>query len=62
MSKYLDIPIEIIDDCINKNHLIKSVFRDDDVYGSMGFAYNKKVGLKLETLEDSVSLKIVMVL
>ena len=47
MSKYLDIPIEVIDDCINKNHLIKSVFRDDDVYGSMGFAYNKKGRLKV---------------
>ena len=31
MSKYLDIPIEVIDDCISKNHLIKSIFRDDDV-------------------------------
>ena len=34
MSKYLDIPIDVIIDCINNNTLIKSVFRDDDNNGS----------------------------
>lgn len=47
MSKYLDIPIEIINDCINHGHLIKSVFRDDDTNKSMGFAYNQKGKLKV---------------
>lgn len=46
MSKYLDIPIEVINDCIERNHLIPSVFRDDDNEGSMGFTYNKKGRLK----------------
>ena len=46
MSKYLNIPIEIINDCVEHNHLISSVFRDDDNEGSMGFAYNKKGRLK----------------
>lgn len=47
MSKYLDIPVEVINDCIENNTLIKSVFRDDDTKGSMGFAYNKKGKLKV---------------
>ena len=47
MSKYLDIPVEIINDCIEKGHLIKSVFRDDDTNGSMGFAFNRKGRLKV---------------
>ena len=47
MSKYLDIPVEIINDCINHGHLIKSVFRDDDTNKSMGFAYNQKGKLKV---------------
>lgn len=47
MSKYLDIPIEIINDCIEHGHLIKSVFRDDDTNNSMGFAYNRKGRLKV---------------
>lgn len=47
MSKYLDIPIETIEDCINKNILISSVFRDDDTNGSMGFTINKAGRLKV---------------
>jgi len=47
MSKYLGIPVSIINDCINKNILIKSVFRDDDTTGSMGFTFNKKGRLKV---------------
>lgn len=47
MSKYLNIPIEIINDCIEHNRLIPSVFRDDDVNGSMGFTYNRKGRLKV---------------
>lgn len=47
VSKYLDIPIEIVRDCINKNHLIESVFRDDDVNKSMGIQYNQKGRLKV---------------
>ena len=47
MSKYLDIPIEIINDCIEHGHLIKSVFRDDDNNNSMGFAFNRKGRLKV---------------
>ena len=47
MSKYLDIPVEVIIDCVNNNTLIKSVFRDDDTNGSMGFTFNKKGKLKV---------------
>lgn len=47
MSKYLDIPVEIINDCIDKGHLINSVFRDDDHNKSMGFTYNRKGRLKV---------------
>lgn len=47
MSKYLDIPIDTINDCINKGHLIQSVFRDDDTNNSMGFAFNRKGRLKV---------------
>lgn len=47
MSKYLDIPVEVINDCIEHNHLIYSVFRDDDNNKSMGFAINKKGRLKV---------------
>ena len=47
MSKYLDIPVSVIIDCINNNTLIKSVFRDDDKNGSMGFTFNKKGRLKV---------------
>ena len=47
MSKYLDIPVEVINDCIERNVLIESVFRDDDTNKSMGFTYNKKGKLKV---------------
>ena len=47
MSKYLDIPVEVIEDCIEHNRLITSVFRDDDRNKSMGFTYNKKGKLKV---------------
>lgn len=47
MSKYLDIPIEVIKNCIEHNTLITSIFRDDDTNGSMGFAYNSKGKLKV---------------
>ena len=47
MSKYLGIPINTINECIDKNILISSVFRDDDHTGSMGFTYNKKGKLKV---------------
>ena len=47
MSKYLDIPVEVINDCIDNNVLIKSVFRDNDTTGSMGFTINKKGRLKV---------------
>lgn len=47
MSKYLNIPIEVINDCIDRGHLIKSVFRDDDTNKSMGFTFNRKGRLKV---------------
>ena len=47
MSKYLGIPVSIINDCIEKNTLIHSIFRNDDATGSMGFTYNKKGRLKV---------------
>lgn len=47
VSKYLDIPIEVVKDCIKNNTLIKSVFRDNDSNGSMGIQYNKKGRLKV---------------
>lgn len=47
VSKYLNIPIEVVKDCIEHNHLISSVFRDDDVNKSMGIAYNNKGRLKV---------------
>lgn len=47
VSKYLDIPIEIVRDCIKNNNLIKSVFRDNDTNGSMGIQYNAKGRLKV---------------
>ena len=40
-------PIEVINDCIEHGHLIKSVFRDDDTNNSMGFAFNRKGRLKV---------------
>lgn len=47
VSKYLDIPLEVVQDCIEHNHLIESVFRDDDVNQSMGIQYNTKGRLKV---------------
>ena len=47
VSKYLDIPIEVVRRCIDTNTLITSVFRDDDNNGSMGFQYNAKGRLKV---------------
>ena len=47
VSKYLDIPLEVVKDCIEHNHLIESVFRDDDVNKSMGIQYNAKGRLKV---------------
>lgn len=47
ISKYLDIPMNIVQDCINNNTLITSVFRDDDNNGSMGIQYNVKGRLKV---------------
>lgn len=47
VSKYLDIPIEVVKDCIKHNHLIQSVFRDDDFNKSMGIQYNAKGRLKV---------------
>lgn len=47
MSKYLNIPIEVIKNCIEHNSLITSIFRDDDTNKSMGFAYNSKGKLKV---------------
>lgn len=47
VSKYLDIPLEVVKDCIDNNHLITSVFRDDDYNKSMGIQYNVKGKLKV---------------
>lgn len=47
MSKYLDIPIEVIQDCVNHNRLIQSVFREDDYNKSMGFTFNSVGKLKV---------------
>lgn len=47
VSKYLDIPIEVVNDCIKNNHLITSVFRDDDYNKSMGIQFNVKGRLKV---------------
>ena len=47
VSKYLDIPMDVVKDCIEHNHLIESVFRDDDTNKSMGIQYNNKGRLKV---------------
>lgn len=47
VSKYLNIPLDIVQDCIQNNHLIESVFRDDDNNKSMGIQYNNKGRLKV---------------
>ena len=47
VSKYLDIPMNVVKDCIKHNILITSVFRDNDTNGSMGIQYNAKGRLKV---------------
>lgn len=47
VSKYLGIDIDTVRDCIAHNHLIESVFRDDDANKSMGIQYNNKGKLKV---------------
>lgn len=47
VSKYLGIDIEVIKNCIEHNVLITSVFRDNDLNGSLGFQYNNKGRLKV---------------
>ena len=47
ISKYLDIPIEVVKKCIEHNTLITSVFRDNDTNKSMGIQYNAKGRLKV---------------
>ena len=47
VSKYLDIPMDVVLDCINHNRLITSVFRDDDFNKSMGIQYNAKGRIKV---------------
>lgn len=47
ISKYLDIPIEVVKECIEHNTLITSVFRDNDTNNSMGIQYNVKGRLKV---------------
>ena len=47
VSKYLGIPMETIQNCIAKNALIESVFRDDDTNKSMGIQFNAKGRLKV---------------
>lgn len=47
ISRYLGIDMAIIKDCIAHNHLIESVFRDDDINKSMGIQYNNKGRLKV---------------
>lgn len=47
LSKYLDIPLDVIQNCIKHRQLIPSVFREDDTNCSMGIQYNKKGKLKV---------------
>ena len=47
ISKYLNIPLETVIDCIKHKHLLKSVFREDDNNKSMGIAINEKGRLKV---------------
>lgn len=48
VSKYLDIPMNVVRNCIDNNVLITSVFRDNDTNGSMGIKYNAKGRLKVK--------------
>ncbi len=47
VSKYLNISIDVVKDCIEHNNLITSVFRDNDTNKSMGIQYNVKGRLKV---------------
>lgn len=47
VSRYLGIDMSVIKDCIAHNHLIESVFREDDVNKSMGIQFNNKGRLKV---------------
>lgn len=47
VSKYLNIPLDVVQKCIENNTLIKSVFRNNDTNGSMGIQYNSKGRLKV---------------
>lgn len=47
VSTYLDIPMEVVQHCIQYNQLIPSVFRDNDSTGSMGIQFNMKGRLKV---------------
>ena len=47
ISRYLGIDLSVIKDCIAHNHLIESVFREDDVNKSMGIQFNNKGRLKV---------------
>lgn len=47
ISKYLNIPMDVVKDCIEHNNLITSVFRDNDTNKSMGIQYNQKGRLKV---------------
>lgn len=47
VSKYLDIPMNVVKECIEHNTLITSVFRDNDTNKSMGIQYNIKGRLKV---------------
>lgn len=47
LSKYTNIPLEIIQKCIERNELINSIFRNDDFNKSMGIIYNKRGRLKV---------------
>lgn len=46
VSKYLNIPLNVVENCIKNNTLIHSVFREDP-HPSMGIQYNKKGRLKV---------------
>ena len=49
VSKYLNIPMEVVQDCINHGHLIKSVFRDDD--------YNKSISDISALINDTIEME-----
>lgn len=48
VSKYLNIDIDIIKNCIDYNELIHSPFRENDPHPSCGFKYNNKGKLKIK--------------